>query len=52
MLESHLVAGRQDYQTDGSSTYGQSITDACIDFPTTETIFETLACAVQRRRKF
>jgi 3-deoxy-7-phosphoheptulonate synthase len=52
MLESHLVAGRQDYQLDGSSTYGQSITDACIDFTATEAIFETLACAVQKRRKF
>ena len=52
MLESHLVAGRQDYQLDGSSTYGQSITDACIDFTATEAIFETLASAVQKRRKF
>ncbi len=51
MLESHLVAGRQDYSTGGSNTYGQSITDACIDFPTTEAIFEELATAVQKRRK-
>jgi 3-deoxy-7-phosphoheptulonate synthase len=51
MLESHLVAGRQDYSTDGKNTYGQSITDACIDFPATEAIFEELALAVQKRRK-
>jgi 3-deoxy-7-phosphoheptulonate synthase len=50
MLESHLVAGRQNYKSDGSSTYGQSITDACIDFPATEAILETLATAVQKRR--
>lgn len=50
MLESHLVAGRQDYKPDGS-LYGQSITDACIDFPATEAIFETLAKAVQKRRQ-
>jgi len=51
MLESHLVAGRQDYTQDGKNTYGQSITDACIDFPATEAIFETLAAAVQKRRQ-
>ncbi|MFT5837262.1 MAG: 3-deoxy-7-phosphoheptulonate synthase, partial [Candidatus Azotimanducaceae bacterium] len=39
MLESHLVAGRQDYSQEGDNTYGQSITDACIDFPATEAIF-------------
>ena len=50
MLESHLVAGRQNYESDGSSTYGQSITDACIDFPATEAILEMLATAVQKRR--
>jgi 3-deoxy-7-phosphoheptulonate synthase len=50
MLESHLVAGRQDYESDGSSTYGQSITDACIDFPATEAIFKMLATAAQKRR--
>jgi 3-deoxy-7-phosphoheptulonate synthase len=51
MLESHLVAGRQNYNATGDNIYGQSITDACIDLPTTETIFETLAHAVQARRK-
>ena len=50
MLESHLVAGRQDYESDGNSTYGQSITDACIDFLATEAILETLATAVRKRR--
>ncbi|MGJ8651740.1 MAG: 3-deoxy-7-phosphoheptulonate synthase [Opitutaceae bacterium] len=50
MLESHLVAGRQDYTQDGDNVYGQSITDACIDFDATETIFDELAQAVQARR--
>ena len=36
MLESNLVAGRQDMT--GELTYGQSITDPCIDWPTTETL--------------
>ena len=52
MLESHLVAGRQDYNETGDNVYGQSITDACIDFTTTGTILENLAAAVQKRRAF
>jgi len=51
MLESFLVAGRQDYDPSGKNTYGQSITDGCIDFEETETILEELAEAVQQRRK-
>lgn len=50
MLESHLVAGRQDYNPHGDNTYGQSITDGCIDFEETEVILEELAQAVQARR--
>ena len=34
MLESNLVAGRQD--PGGALVYGQSITDGCIDWDTTE----------------
>lgn len=51
MLESHLVAGRQDYKPEGPNTYGQSITDACIDFSATEKIFGELASAVRSRRR-
>jgi 3-deoxy-7-phosphoheptulonate synthase len=50
MLESHLVAGRQNYEVSGDNTYGQSITDECIDMPATEVILEALAKAVQARR--
>ena len=39
MLESHLVAGRQDRP----ETYGQSITDACIGWAETERVVNTLA---------
>lgn len=41
MMESHLRAGRQDIN--GAREYGVSLTDACIDFTTTERILEDLA---------
>ena len=50
MIESHLVAGRQDAKPGQELAYGQSITDACIDWDDTETLLETLADAVRRRR--
>ncbi|WP_406629172.1 3-deoxy-7-phosphoheptulonate synthase [Amycolatopsis sp. WGS_07] len=52
MLESNLVAGRQDLVLGKSAdlTYGQSITDACMDWNTTETLLDTLATAVRTRR--
>jgi 3-deoxy-7-phosphoheptulonate synthase len=47
MLESHLVAGSQKIPSDLSQlTYGQSITDACIDLATTAEVLETLAESV------
>jgi 3-deoxy-7-phosphoheptulonate synthase len=50
MLESHLVGGRQELKDKSSLVYGQSITDACIDFPTTErTVLELAECAAARR---
>jgi len=42
MIESHLVAGRQD----APITYGQSITDACLGFEETEALLHRLAEAV------
>ena len=50
MLESNIVAGRQNYSSEGDNVYGQSITDACIDIPTTEAILSDLSQAVQTRR--
>ena len=45
MVESHLVEGRQDKP----ETYGQSITDACIGWDTTEEMLALLAEAVRNR---
>ena len=50
MLESHLVEGRQDVIDGQSLTYGQSITDACISWETTEDCLRDLADAVRKRR--
>jgi 3-deoxy-7-phosphoheptulonate synthase len=36
MLESHLLAGSQPFPAPGGLAYGVSITDPCIDWPTTE----------------
>jgi 3-deoxy-7-phosphoheptulonate synthase len=51
MLESFLVAGRQDPGSAEALTYGQSITDGCIDWTTTVEVLEGLAEAVTARRE-
>ena len=50
MMESHLVAGRQDLKPDVPLTYGQSVTDACIGWETTVPMLEGLARAAAKRR--
>jgi 3-deoxy-7-phosphoheptulonate synthase len=50
MLESFLVAGRQDLTSPSELTYGQSITDACMDWEGTVTVLDELAAAVRARR--
>ena len=50
MIESHLIAGRQDIVVGQELTYGQSITDACLGWEDTEILLEKLAKAVQKRR--
>jgi 3-deoxy-7-phosphoheptulonate synthase len=50
MLESNLVEGRQDVEPDKELTYGQSVTDACIAWETTEGLLRELAGAVKARR--
>ncbi|MEG8177571.1 3-deoxy-7-phosphoheptulonate synthase [Nocardia terpenica] len=52
MMESFLVAGRQDLTMGRSAelTYGQSITDACLDWETTAAQLDRLAAAVAERR--
>lgn len=52
MIESHLVEGNQ--KADGKQreelVYGQSITDACINWDTTTQVLAQLAEAVEKRR--
>jgi len=50
MIESHLIAGRQDIVVGKKLTYGQSITDACLGWEDTEILIDQLAKAVQKRR--
>ncbi|MFI5307330.1 MAG: 3-deoxy-7-phosphoheptulonate synthase, partial [Polyangiales bacterium] len=51
MLESNLKAGRQDLVPGKPLVYGQSITDACIDFEATETLLTALAKVQKGRRR-
>jgi 3-deoxy-7-phosphoheptulonate synthase len=50
MVESHLIAGRQDLAPGQPLTYGQSITDACIGWDDSVGVLDTLAAAVRARR--
>ena len=50
MLESNLVGGVQDYQSE-PLVYGRSVTDGCLAWEKTLPIFATLAEAVRKRRK-
>jgi 3-deoxy-7-phosphoheptulonate synthase len=50
MIESNLVAGRQDVRPGVPLTYGQSITDGCIGWDTTVEVLDNLADAVTARR--
>lgn len=52
MIESHLVAGSQPICADRSQlTYGQSITDPCVDLETTAEMLEVLAEAVSLQNR-
>ena len=53
MIESNLVAGAQPLlpgETLDKLVYGQSITDACIDWQETKTLLGELAASVRARR--
>ena len=50
MIESNLVAGAQKLAQGKPLVYGQSITDACIDWEETHKLLEELASAVRIRR--
>lgn len=51
MVESHLVAGRQDIVPGQPLTYGQSVTDACIGWDDSVMIMEQLAEASAKRQE-
>jgi 3-deoxy-7-phosphoheptulonate synthase len=51
MIESNLIGGRQDVAPGMALTYGQSITDGCIDWNTTVSTLNVLADAVAARRE-
>ena len=52
MLFRSLVAGNQKIPADlAQLTYGQSVTDACIDLATTLELLEELAAAVREVRE-
>ncbi|WP_213780641.1 3-deoxy-7-phosphoheptulonate synthase AroG [Caballeronia sp. dw_276] len=50
MVESNLVAGRQDLKEGCELVYGQSVTDACISWEDSLGVLEGLAAAVKQRR--
>jgi 3-deoxy-7-phosphoheptulonate synthase len=50
MVESHLVAGRQDLVPGTPLTYGQSITDACLGWDDSVKLLDRLAAGVRGRR--
>jgi len=50
MIESNLVEGAQPLKDKSSLTYGQSITDACVNWDTTVNMLESLASAVRSNR--
>lgn len=51
MIESNLVAGRQDLVPGQPLVYGQSITDGCIDWDSSLKVLEGLAESVRERRR-
>lgn len=50
MIESHLIAGRQDLIQGKELTYGQSVTDGCINWADSVKALDILAKAVRDRR--
>jgi 3-deoxy-7-phosphoheptulonate synthase len=50
MIESHINPGRQDLVPGKPLDYGVSITDACLGWPDTVNLLETLAEGVRKRR--
>lgn len=51
MIESNLLEGRQDLAAGKQLEHGKSITDACISWPDTVGVLESLAHSVRSRRQ-
>ena len=51
MVESNLVEGRQELERGKELVFGQSVTDSCVNWETTEEILSSLAEAVESRRR-
>jgi len=51
MIESHLIAGRQDLRPGVPLCYGQSVTDGCLGWDDSTKLLDGLAHAVRQRRK-
>jgi 3-deoxy-7-phosphoheptulonate synthase len=51
MIESHLLAGRQDLTPERDLVYGQSITDACVGWSDTVPMLRELAATAAARRQ-
>ena len=51
MIESNLIAGRQDVRPGEPRVYGQSITDACLGWEDTGPLLDRLAEGVRARRE-
>ena len=51
MVESNLVGGRQDLVEGQTLIYGQSITDGCIDWETSQKVLQILSDGVAARRR-
>ncbi len=49
MIESNIVGGKQELTDNSRLKYGQSITDACVDFETTERMLERFAADAASR---
>ena len=51
MVESNLLAGRQELVRGAPLVYGRSITDACMGWDASVALLERLARAAERRRR-
>ena len=50
MVESHLIGGRQDIEPGKPLTFGQSITDACLEWDDSLKVLQLLSDGVKARR--